>query len=143
MEVYVILIIYSIFSTIFGVVVGYLIARIKFNQEIKDVIKKERKNAVYFSRAVIKGKITEQMYPLLPHFSSKYNLSDARFIGDPIDYIVFNGYTSSKDGNSENPIEIIFVEVKTGNSKLSKTESLIMEAIQDKRVKFEVVTLNA
>ncbi len=48
---------------------------------------KIRKETLDRSRGVIKGKIGEQLAPLLPMF--EYNPSDARFIGSPVDYIVF------------------------------------------------------
>ena len=41
------------------------------------------------SKAVIAGKVTERIIPYLPEF--RYNPKDARFIGSPIDLIVFDG----------------------------------------------------
>ena len=42
----------------------------------------------------LKGKIGEQMAPLLEEFYSKYDLADARFIGQPIDYIIFKNLST-------------------------------------------------
>jgi predicted Holliday junction resolvase-like endonuclease len=50
-----------------------------------------RKDAVNRSRSTLKGKIAEQIAPMLPEFL--YNPADARFIGSPVDYIIFDGLT--------------------------------------------------
>ena len=47
----------------------------------------------YTSRAVLKGKMAEQFAPILPEF--QYLPSDAKFLGDPVDYVVFDGYTDN------------------------------------------------
>ena len=39
--------------------------------------------------------MAEQMAPLLPGFA--YLPADARFLGDPIDYVIFDGYSAVKD----------------------------------------------
>src|SRR5881397_605457 len=57
--------------------------------ELQQTIKQERQSAVDTQRVVIKGKIAEQMAPLFPEFRKRYNPADARFIGSPIDYIIF------------------------------------------------------
>lgn len=65
-------------------------------------------DAVRGSRSAITGRVAEQMAPLLPGFG--FNPRDARFIGNPVDYVVF-------DGLCEGALRrIVFVEVKTGGS---------------------------
>jgi predicted Holliday junction resolvase-like endonuclease len=102
--------------------------------------KKIRQSAANGSRAVIKGKVAEQLAPLLPGF--EYNPSDARFIGDPVDYVIFHGYTSLKDeqadgGNTK--LEIVILDVKTGGSAgLTREQRAIRDAITAQRVRFEV-----
>lgn len=135
-EMLFIFVIYGIVMSVFGVIIGYLVAKFKFYKDVEKLIKIERKMALSFSRSVIKGKISEQMFPLTPFF--KYKLSDARFLGSPIDYIVFNGYSDIGVNGGEIK-EIIFIEVKTGNSQLSNTEIAVKNAIDNKRVKFEIV----
>lgn len=93
-----------------------------------------RKDAIRGSKNVITGQITEQLAPYLPDFP--YNPKDARFIGNPIDYIVFNGLSESEIK------EIVFVEVKSGRSGLNKNERLVRNAIEDKNVKFEIYRIN-
>ncbi len=48
-----------------------------------------RENAVQRSLAVTAGKVHEQLVPYLPEFG--FNPKDARFLGSPVDLIVFDG----------------------------------------------------
>ncbi len=90
---------------------------------------KIREEAIKKSRLVLEGKFKEQLAPFLPEFG--FNPTDARFIGSPIDFIVF-------DGSSENNIRrIVFLEVKSGESKLTKKENQIKENIEKGRVEFK------
>lgn len=140
LEVWVLFVGYGVFVAVFGILFGYVVARYKFFREIEGIIKRERKMAINFSKAVIRGRVSEQLFPLTPFFN--YNLSDARFLGSPVDYIVFNGYSASTD---DHPYisEIVFIEVKTGKSQLSPIELAIKEAIESKRVRFEVVYIDS
>ncbi|MFN4245179.1 MAG: Holliday junction resolvase-like protein, partial [Brevinematia bacterium] len=101
------------------------------------IFRKERKMALNFSRSVIKGKVSEQILPLTPFFN--YKLSDARFLGSPVDYIVFDGYSDAYQTNTIK--EIIFIEVKTGKSQLSQIELAVKDAIDNGRVRYEVIYL--
>ena len=56
--------------------------------------KKLRKDAVKRSKAVINGQVAEQIAPFLPDFPA--NPSDARFIGKPVDFIVFSGLSENE-----------------------------------------------
>jgi len=100
-----------------------------------------RKDATDRSRYVLKGRIAEHMVPLLRDIF-KYDPSDARFIGAPIDYLIFDGYTAVKDLNSDEPITVILADVKTGNARLSKTERRIKEAVEAGRVRWETIRLD-
>jgi len=97
-------------------------------------IKEQRADAVKRSRSVIEGLTFEQ---LAPHFKEwKYGKpSDARFIASPLDYVVFSGL-------SENNVkEIIFVEVKTGKSQVTKRQKSVRDAIKNGKVKYELLEL--
>ena len=79
------------------------------------------------SRAVLGGLVSEQIAPLLPDFP--FDPGDCRFIGKPVDFIVFKGM------NEQEISEVIFLEVKTGVSKsLNQQEKRLREAIQAGRV---------
>ena len=98
-----------------------------------------RKDSVNRSRFILKGKISEQLAPLFPEFP--FAPSDARFIGSPIDFVVFDGYTKAKDENGEG-IRVVLVEVKRGkNAKLNRGESLVRKAVEEGRVSWKTVVL--
>jgi predicted Holliday junction resolvase-like endonuclease len=96
-----------------------------------------RKESVEKSRSSLKGQIAEQMAPLLPGFL--YLPADARFLGDPVDYVVFSGYTGLRDeGAGAEALEIVLLEVKQGKSALSLLQRRIASSVEEGRVRFEV-----
>jgi len=88
-----------------------------------------RKEAIMKSRAVLGGQFSEQLAPYLPNF--EYLPTECRFIGKPIDFVVFKGM----DGKDIN--EVVFVEVKSGKSGLSPAEKKLKETIKKKKVRWE------
>ncbi len=50
-----------------------------------------RRDAARRSRGVMAGKGAEQMAPLVPAFADRFDPAEARFLGAPIDYVVFDG----------------------------------------------------
>jgi predicted Holliday junction resolvase-like endonuclease len=97
-----------------------------------------RKDSVNRSRSTLKGRISEQMAPLLPEFP--YSPADARFIGNPIDFVVFDGYTKAKDEKGDE-ISVVLVEVKKGKGKLTREESLIKKAVEEGRFSWRTIVL--
>jgi len=98
--------------------------------EIKELIQSAEKymrhDAIKRSKRTLLGKLWEQVSPYLPKFP--FRPSDMKFLGAPIDFIVF-------DGASENDIkQVIFLEVKTGDSKLSTQERKLKKAIEEGKV---------
>ena len=108
--------------------------------ELMKTVQEERADAVDTSRAVLKGKIAEQIAPLLPGFLAKYKPADARFIGSPIDYLIFRNMSKGKD--SEDPIEIVLLDIKTGNAGLNSIQKKIEAAAAEKRISFDVLRIN-
>jgi predicted Holliday junction resolvase-like endonuclease len=85
------------------------------------------KNRLKQSRAVLGGMVSEQMAPLLPGFP--FDPGDCRFVGKPIDFIVFKGM------NEKAITEVIFLEVKSGGAKsLNDQEKRLRDAINAGRV---------
>ncbi|RPI40238.1 MAG: endonuclease [Methanoregulaceae archaeon] len=97
-----------------------------------------RKDSVNRSRSTLKGKIAEQMAPVLPDFC--YVPSDARFIGSPVDYIIFDGLTRVAD-DKEDEIQIVFMDVKKGNGTLTRTQRLIRQAVEKKSVTWKTMRI--
>ncbi len=88
-----------------------------------------RKDAIEKSRAVLGGQFSEQISPFMPGF--KYSPTECRFVGKPVDFIVFQGM----DGKNIN--EVVFLEVKSGKSSLSSSEKKLKDTIEKKRVRWE------
>lgn len=88
---------------------------------------KIRQDAINRSYSVNLGKITEHLVPFHQSFLAQFNPKDARFIGSPIDLIVFDGYSDKKD-----EITIYLVEIKTGNSRLTEIQKKIKSAVINK-----------
>jgi predicted Holliday junction resolvase-like endonuclease len=111
--------------------VCYQEAQTQLQQWKIDESKDIRQDAINKSQSVIMGKVVEHLVPYLPTFS--YNPKDARFLGSPVDLIVF-------DGLSEGELkQIVFIEVKTGQSQLSQREKMIRDAINLGKVKWEEI----
>ncbi len=105
-------------------------ARNKLAEWMQDHEKNIRQDAVQRSQAVTTGKIVEHLVPYLPNFN--YNPKDARFIGSPVDFVVFDGMSDDEDDQ----LSIVFVEVKTGMSVLTRRERMVRDAIKAGRIKW-------
>lgn len=108
---------------------GKLIA----NKDLEKRIQIEREDAIKRSRSTLTGQISEQLAPFLPDFP--YKAAEARFIGKPIDFLIFKGM-DEKDIQ-----EVVFVEVKYGSSTLTTQERKLRDAIVKKRVRWEQYNL--
>ena len=94
-----------------------------------------RADAVKRSRGVRAGKAAEQLTPLLGEFAERFDAHDARFLGAPVDYVVFDGLSAGILR------EVVLVEVKTGSSRLTPNEREVELAIAEGRVRYEIVRL--
>ena len=109
----------------FGFVLGTLIQKARLHS----IIKKERADAVKKSRAVLGGQFGEQLAPYLPGFPC--NPGDVQFLGSPVDYVAFPGYAAGKEIK-----DVVFIEVKSGQSTLSARERQIKEAVKAGRIHY-------
>jgi predicted Holliday junction resolvase-like endonuclease len=75
------------------------------------------------SSEVVLGQISEVISPFIDSFPAK-NQKDVNFLGMPIDFIYFG-----ED-------EVVFIEVKSGKSRLSKKQRKIRDQIKDGKVSF-------
>ena len=129
METIIILLIIFLIGLIIAYYFGYKNGVFKRDKYWESEIPLHRKDAILKSRAVIGGQFSEQLSPFLPDF--KYLPTECRFIGKPVDLIVFRGM------DSKNIEEVVFIEVKSGNSKTSPSEKKLKETIENKRVRWE------
>ena len=97
-----------------------------------------RKDSVNRSRSTLKGKIAEQMAPVLPDFG--FSPADARFIGSPVDYVIFDGLTRVAD-DKEDEISIVFMDVKKGCGALTRTQRLIKRAVEKKSIAWKTMRI--
>ena len=111
---------------IFIFVIGYLIGKYISQKKFEEKIPEIRETAIKQSRAVLSGQFSEQLAPYLPDFP--YKPTEARFIGKPIDFVVFKGMDEKKID------EVVFVEVKSGQSQLSKVEKTLRSAVESKKI---------
>ena len=109
--------------------IGYYVGKKITEHAWKDKLPKIREEAVQRSRSVLAGQFSEQLAPYLPDFP--FNPSEAKFLGKPIDFIVFKGMDNKEID------EIVFVEVKSGKSNLNNNEKKLKEAIKSRRVRWE------
>jgi hypothetical protein len=80
---------------------------------------------------VVVGKVTEHIAPYFPEF--RYNPRDARFLGSPVDLVVFDGL----DAGSVK--QVVFVEIKSGTGSLSQREKQVRDAVTRGSVKWEEI----
>jgi predicted Holliday junction resolvase-like endonuclease len=107
----------------------------KFEMRLQEWREREeggiREDAIKRSALTRSGKALEKLIPFLPEFG--YNPHDVRWMGDPIDLVVFDGYA---EGNrtGEGLRQIVFVEVKSGESKLTKAQRKIKQLVSEGKV---------
>jgi len=121
-------IILGIVLLLVGLVLGYVIGKLLTEKSWKDKLREIREEAIKKSRAVLGGQFAEQLAPYLPDFP--FSPTEARFMGKPIDLIVFKGM-DEKDIQ-----EVIFVEIKSGKSRLNTHEKKLADAIKAKKVRW-------
>jgi predicted Holliday junction resolvase-like endonuclease len=101
----------------------------------KDDLVKARRDSIDKRRSVVSGKVQEHLAPLFAAFLSQFNPKDARFLGTPLDFIVF-------DGLDEGEVRrVVFVEVKTGRASLLSRERRCRDAIEAGRVEYQLLRL--
>lgn len=139
-----ILITFLIASTVLGASLSLFLYRVTkqqtllLNQQQKE-FEEEKKKVAYQAKkrsgAVQWGKSIEHFAP----FMSKFPLSpeDVTFLGMPIDYV---GFT---DTDKPEECTVHFIEVKSGRSVLSKKQWNIRKAIQEGRVKWHEIVVDA
>lgn len=118
----------DLFGLFVGIAIGLLIAWLYFLIWKARYTATIREDAVQRSQAVTVGKVHEQLIPYLPDF--RYNPKDVRFLGTPVDLVVF-------DGLAEGAVRrVVFLEVKTGGSALTGRERQVRDVIEAREVEW-------
>lgn len=98
-------------------------------EELKKKMKRATTGAQTTTKAVNLGKLLEKVIPTMQDF--KWHLPDCRFLGDPIDFINFQGLCNGQITS------ISFIEVKSGKARLNDHQKCIKDAIEDKKVYYK------
>jgi len=107
-----------------------------FQRWIQEKEREIREDAIRRSVSTILGRIGEHIAPLVAAYELGADPRDFRYIGSPVDYIVFKGLSRGE------PEEIVFVEVKTGKSaQLTERERAIKRLVEQGRVSWRTVSL--
>ncbi len=114
------------FELLVGIAIGIAIAWLYFLVWKLRYSAAIREDAVQRSLAVTAGKVHEQLVPYLPEFG--FNPKDARFLGSPVDLIVFDGLAAG------DVRRIVFLEVKTGGASLTARERQVRDIIEAREV---------
>lgn len=110
-------------------------AKLLFEKWKLEEEEKIREDAIQRSASIILGKVSEQIAPLVFFKNYGINLKDVRFIGSPIDFVVFKNLSENK------PEKILFIEIKTKKSQLSEKEKMVKELVNKKKVDFLEIDL--
>lgn len=113
-------------SMLLGAAIGIVIAWLYFLIWRLRYSAKIREDAVQRSLAVTAGKVHEQLVPYLPEFG--FNPKDARFLGSPVDLVVFDGLAAGEVRR------VVFLEVKTGGAPLTARERQVRAVIEAREV---------
>jgi hypothetical protein len=124
----IILAVAGLFFVIIAFFLGTKIGKLSASRYLTKEIKIAREDAVKRSRAVLNGQFSEQMAAFFPGFPA--DPTEIRFVGKPVDFIAFPGLSTGVVN------EVLFVEVKTGGSTLSKIERSLRDAVAQKRVRY-------
>lgn len=129
----------SVIALAAGILIGTRLSHLRAENKFVQILQQKeiewqavsddmRKAALAKSRQVIGGSFSEQLAPFLPDFP--FDPTEARFIGKPVDFLVFRGLAAGQID------EVVFVEVKSGASRLNSNELSLKACIDQKKVSF-------
>ena len=89
-------------GTVAGSLLSWFSLGLLYRWRERRVTREAARNALNRSRRVLKGQAAEQLAPLTQEFH--YLANDARFLGSPVDYLVFDGLSETGE------VEVVFLE---------------------------------
>ena len=117
-------------AIIVAAVIFYYIGMRRSNKRWKAILPGLIEEAKARSRPILAGQFSEQLAPYLPNF--KWSPTETKYVGGkPIDFIVFKGL------DQKEVKEVVFVEVKSGESRLTPMEKTLRDTITAKKVNWE------
>jgi predicted Holliday junction resolvase-like endonuclease len=94
-------------------------------------IRLAREDSVVRSRVANLAKAAERVAPLLPGFD--YDPADVQWVGGTVDFIVWHGLS-----HDDAKVEVVLLDVKNGKADLNQRQRRIRNAVEEKRVRFDV-----
>lgn len=122
----------AVYFAAFGVLCLIFAVSIAIEARKKIKLSKEKNQKLLsqkLSSEIRVGKIGENLAPFLNDWP--YDANNFRFLGNPVDGIQFTDD------------EIIFVEIKTGKSRLTKTQKVIKDLVREGKVRFATFRISA
>lgn len=99
-------------------------------------VKAAREHSVKTSRGTTRGLAAEQLAPYFPEMVAAFSAGDWRFLGTPVDFVVFDGLG---DGQV---LRIVLVEVKSGNeARMNDRQRALRAAVEAGKVSLEWLTV--
>jgi hypothetical protein len=95
--------------------------------EIKSLVSNASDVSTRVSKSVNLGNMLKRLAPCFAGFPCGHH--DCRHLGDPIDYIAFNGLTCAGRVDS-----LLFLEVKSGAARLKGSQTMVQRNIDEGRV---------
>jgi predicted Holliday junction resolvase-like endonuclease len=99
-----------------------------------------RRKALAESRAEAKERVGEDLAADVEQFP--FAAADARFLGDPIAFVVFDGHTEVKDRSMDILRTVAFVAITAG-AEATPDSLLVEECLADGRVEWLTITAAA
>lgn len=133
----------TVAAVLLGVVAGALVAWIllhhlveawavrRFERWREEESAAIRDESLSRSRAALRGRALEQLAPITAAFP--FDPADARFIGTPVDFVVFDGYRAVRAGRADSLTRIVLVDIKTGRSSLSTIQRRVRDCVANGR----------
>jgi len=114
-------------------------ARGRFESWRATDIRRIRRDAVDTERSTLKdrvgGELAQQMepFPFVP--------ADTRFIGNPVQFVVFDGHTEVKDRSAETLRGVVFVSVNDDASAGNADRELVEECVAGGRLSWLTLSM--
>lgn len=100
-------------------------------------VEKARRDSVAISKGTTLGQAAEHLAPWFPDVVDQFAPGDWRFLGSPVDFVVFDGLS---DGAVK---RVVLVEVKSGKQSLSARQAQIRTALRSGELPLAWMTLPA
>lgn len=113
-------------------------SKLEVKQIRTDYLEKKKelvKHAIARSKGVKLGNYLEEWIPYFRPLLKHYNPCDYKYLGKPVDFIIFNGMEGDKIK------EIVFLEAKSKSGGLSKRERQIRDCIEKGKTKFKIIAV--